>query len=520
MFKMNQSQFTDLVSYMYEVLEHVEVFNEYNVAVAYLLPKQLILAIPRLFNCKDIVVQVVWPINGFVLFKSSSGVQLLRAYRTSKVCFSGESPHKACAQKNNFTKFSKDRIDLNQQPVSFNANNRMCGDTTYYPMWRKNDTKNSLASKHESYYSNLTQSTPFQHDGESHGRCSYNNPKRPKYIKTNQGYLTVTDCSPFSDPSSTGNLFCDHFVPTNRNAQFSESEWQRIHPQQYEVNNNLSHQNRKIKDTNGSSNKGVVMTDEEVRKQGECVRLSNGVAMKHYEQSIYQNAQRSRENEKNTNEENNKRVAHKRDATRLQLAKSCLGRKEWRNEKDRWTTVSALCYTLEKMCMMNDKNGKSTDLEDKSEFHAETVPAISLAAYLERIAWHFDCSTQCFVLALEYMIRLEKCKGTLKVNKNTVHQLVATCLKISTKYFDDKVFNNSFYAHIAGLSAAVINAFEVRLLFYLKFDLFIEPDQYQKRYKMMLSYNDGPNAVIISPAGNCNSEGEVRSSTESSHAIS
>jgi len=378
-----------------------------------------------------------------------------------------------------------------------------------------NDSKSSLASKNVSYHSNLAQATSFQQNGQSHSRYGYNNPRSSKSIKTNQGHVTVTDGVPFLDPSSTGNVFREHFVPTNRNARFSESDWKR-----HQVNNILSHQNRIIKDTNGSSIKGVVMTDEEVRKQGECVRLSNGVEMKHFEQSINQNAQRSRENEKNTNKDNNKRVAHKRDTARLQLVKCCLGRKEWRYEKDRWISVSALCYTLEKMSMMNDNNGKSAGLEYKSEFHAETVPAISLAAYLERIAWYFDCSTQCFVLALEYMIRLEKCKRTLKVNKNTVHQLVATCLKISAKYFDDKVFNNSFYAHIAGLSAAVINAFEVRLLFYLKFDLYIDPDQYQKRYKMMLSNNDGPNAVIISPPGICKSEGEVRSSTESSHGIS
>jgi len=503
---MNQSEFTDLVSYMYQVLEHIEVLNEYNVAVARLIPKQLILAIPRLFNGNDKVAQVVWPTNGFVPFTNNSGVQLLRAYGPeSEVYFSGESQHRTCAQNSNFTKFSKHRIEVSQKPISYNANatgNRMYGKTPCYPMWKKvNDTKSSLASKHVSYYSNLVQVQPtsFQQDGQSQGGGS-NNLKSQQSMRASQRYVTVTDGVPLLDPSSAGSMSCDHFFTTKRHARFSESDWQRMLLLRHQTN---SRQNGKIMDTSGSSKASGVMTDEQIPKKVECDRVCNG-------HSIYQNSQRIRNSEKNKKEDKSEHAAHKRVITRLQLAKACPARKEWRYEKDRWTTVAALCYSLEKMCKMND-NARSADLEDKTEFHAETVPSISLAAYLERIAWYFDCSTQCFVLALEYINRLEKHKRTLKVNKNSVHQLVATCVKIAAKYFDDKVFKNSFYAQVAGLSPVVINAFEVRVLFFLKFDLYIEPEQYQKRYKMMLSRNVGPNAVIISPAGNCHTEGEVRS---------
>jgi len=193
--------------------------------------------------------------------------------------------------------------------------------------------------------------------------------------------------------------------------------------------------------------------------------------------------------------------AHKRaTAARLQLVKRPV-EKQWRHDKYRWKIVSALCNALEQMCT---KNNKCTVLEPvEKTFYVETVPTISIADFLERIAWYFNCSTQCFVFALEYIKRLKKYKPTLIVNYHTVHQLIATCVKVSAKYFDDTVFNNKFYAQVVGLPPVEINAFEVRLLFFLKFDLYVEADKYKAMCKEMQRDNTGPSAVVIAPKGSC-----------------
>lgn len=174
-------------------------------------------------------------------------------------------------------------------------------------------------------------------------------------------------------------------------------------------------------------------------------------------------------------------------------------RKEWRYESDRWENVSALCHALEQMCLMNNNREKTKRPPVKTGFHAKTVPAVSLADYLKRIAWFFECSKECFVLALEYIHRLVKCKPEVEVNYHTVHHLVLTCIKVSAKFFDDNRFRSKFYAQVVGLQASTISAFEVKLVFLLSFDLYVQPEQYQNRHKAMLIDNQGPSKVTILP---------------------
>jgi len=512
MYKMNYSGYNDTVSYRYavshtyEVLERVEVRSESNLLLAYLLPKQLILAIPRLFNNEYKVAQVVWPINGFIPFHSSSRVQLIKAYAgkvtESEELFTEYSHHTANAQTSNFTKF----------PQRTASNSRMCGKEYGQQMLKnKNVVKSSSVGKH---------TASFQQEEQIHEHCGSNNPKSLQSMKENSESIAVTNWVPLLDPSSSQIMLRDYFFRPSGHPQPHEFHWQRMLLSRHRANNVVSHVSGKLIDKKTLIKSGVLMTNDEITTETERDQVSNSVSMENNDQGLDQNSQKKWENETSQRRDSNNDAALKRVTARLQLANSCLTRKEWRHKKERWTTVSALSYALEQKCRNNDKGGRSVDLEDKTEFHAEIVPKISIAEYLERIAWYFNCSTQCFVLALEYIERSEKCKPPLKVNYNTVHQLIATCVKVSAKYFDDNMFNNAFYAQVVGLPKSVTNAFEVRLLFFLKFDLYIEPEHYTKRYKLMLSNNEGPNAVIISPAGICNVDGKVRQSMVSSHRIS
>ena len=115
------------------------------------------------------------------------------------------------------------------------------------------------------------------------------------------------------------------------------------------------------------------------------------------------------------------------------------------------------------------------------------------------VAWYLQCSKECFVLALEYIHRLMKLRPDVELNNNSVHQLVISFIVISAKFIDDKTYKNTFYARVGGLPVITLSAFEIKLLFYLKFDLFISPEQLNARYATMLVENQGPNMVKISP---------------------
>jgi len=151
------------------------------------------------------------------------------------------------------------------------------------------------------------------------------------------------------------------------------------------------------------------------------------------------------------------------------------------------------------LCRRNKSQIRSSNVKPCTIFQTNSVPDISLPSYLERIAWFLGCPTACFVIALEYVYRLSHLCPEVELNKYSVHQIVITCIVVATKFIDDKLFKNTFYARIAGVSVKNISAFEIRLVFFLKFDLLVLPEQYVARYESMLRDNQGPDMVIIQP---------------------
>jgi len=225
--------------------------------------------------------------------------------------------------------------------------------------------------------------------------------------------------------------------------------------------------------------------------------------------SIYHNNERCiqtdyREDKKETKELNNTVNADKICVTKPQDANMnvipvCEHKYDWRQDTDRWVTVSALCHALEVICFTNERRVKSNHFQPNMVFHRPNVPNISLPAYLQRIAWYLRCSSACFVLALEYIHRLGHYCPEIEVNHKSVHGIVMTCIMVAMKFLDDKQFKNTFYARVAGLPVLNLAAFEVRLVFFLKFDLAVLPKQYNARYAAMVADNQGPGMVSIRP---------------------
>jgi len=173
---------------------------------------------------------------------------------------------------------------------------------------------------------------------------------------------------------------------------------------------------------------------------------------------------------------------------------------DYRFNTDRLAVVSALCYAINHMCRTNNTQEDTKSTQTETIFHAFAVPDISFEDWLMRLAWYYDCPKESFVLALEYIYRVTDSKSMVEVNYHTAHQLVLTCIKVATKFFDDVVFNSFLYAKVVGLPAATISALEVQLLFLLSFDLFVSPMQYHSRHKEMLNSNQGVNKVLITPS--------------------
>jgi len=177
-------------------------------------------------------------------------------------------------------------------------------------------------------------------------------------------------------------------------------------------------------------------------------------------------------------------------------------RSHWRYEPERWTLVSAFCYSLQSMCLKNSSTVEASKSWTNARVNAPYVLDVPLSEYLRRIAWLFDCPKECFVIALEYIHRLVRVKSNVVVNFTTVHQLTAAALRVSQKFLDDNHILSSYYAYIVDLPVNTISVFEAQLLFFLKFDLIVRTDQYTEKYSTMLADNRGLRKVAIRPGGN------------------
>mmetsp|Transcript_25583 Transcript_25583/g.21925 ORF Transcript_25583/g.21925 Transcript_25583/m.21925 type:complete len:127 (+) Transcript_25583:72-452(+) len=90
-------------------------------------------------------------------------------------------------------------------------------------------------------------------------------------------------------------------------------------------------------------------------------------------------------------------------------------------------------------------------------FHCVKRPGIEIGDYIRRLAKHFGCSDEVFVLCLIYIDRAIKRDDTFAVSALNVHRLVLTALTIAAKFHDDIYYSNAFYARVGGVSVSELN---------------------------------------------------------------
>jgi len=121
-----------------------------------------------------------------------------------------------------------------------------------------------------------------------------------------------------------------------------------------------------------------------------------------------------------------------------------------------------------------------------TRFHARAAPAISVHDYIARIAKHFRCSDECFVLASVYLDRVAKQNPAFAVNKLSVHRLLLTSVVVAAKFFDDMFFTNAFYARVGGVSPGDLNEMEGQFLGLVQWRLHVLPEEYAQCCKRVL----------------------------------
>jgi len=115
-------------------------------------------------------------------------------------------------------------------------------------------------------------------------------------------------------------------------------------------------------------------------------------------------------------------------------------------------------------------------------------PLISIYDYLCRINRYSSFELSTYIVSLIYLDRICK-EAKIFLTPYNIHKLLFTSILIAAKYNEDKLYTNSHYAKIAGVSTKELINMENCFLFSIKFKLYIDVKTYQE-YSSCLNYNN------------------------------
>lgn len=113
-------------------------------------------------------------------------------------------------------------------------------------------------------------------------------------------------------------------------------------------------------------------------------------------------------------------------------------------------------------------------------FHVAHAPKASIHDYLMRLATHFRCSRECFVLSFVYIDRIAKRNPSLRVSSLSVHKLLLTSVVIAVKFLDDMYASNRDYARIGGIKTKELNSLEAQFLGLVGWRLHVAPTELEQ----------------------------------------
>jgi len=142
--------------------------------------------------------------------------------------------------------------------------------------------------------------------------------------------------------------------------------------------------------------------------------------------------------------------------------------------------------------MIEERLGNFSDVSEipnKTLFHAQKLPSISIKAYLQRFAEHSKCADDAFIMALIYLDKVGELIEDFSLDSFNVHRMILICLTIACKYNDDYYFKNSYYSKIGGVKPEEFNVLEQEFLInYIQFGLYVDLETYNSYYQDLISY--------------------------------
>lgn len=120
-----------------------------------------------------------------------------------------------------------------------------------------------------------------------------------------------------------------------------------------------------------------------------------------------------------------------------------------------------------------------------NDFSSSNISSISIKDYLYRIIKYTEVEDNSLISSLIYIDQICLSSGII-LSPYNIHRILFISILISIKYNEDKVYKNSSYARVAGISVKELNKLEREFLILIKYELFITKEKFEK-YKNYLN---------------------------------
>lgn len=152
--------------------------------------------------------------------------------------------------------------------------------------------------------------------------------------------------------------------------------------------------------------------------------------------------------------------------------------KERQTQRKKSVIIHSIAINLTDLITENLRNIKSHYIK-KDIFYVTNLPMISIIDYLNRILKYSEINISSIVLAVIYIDKM--CEQQRYVlSQHNIHRLILSACLISAKFNEDKVFNNSYFAKIGGVSVKEVNQLEYEFYVLLDFKLIVDKGYYDK----------------------------------------
>jgi len=138
---------------------------------------------------------------------------------------------------------------------------------------------------------------------------------------------------------------------------------------------------------------------------------------------------------------------------------------------------------------MKKKSSLESSTPQKTLFHAKKIPSIGIKDYLKRIGDFAKCSDECFIYALIYIDQIAEKHMNFVLDPLNIHRVLLMTIVSAAKFYDDRYYENKYYASIGGVSIQEFVLLEKEYLFnYVDFKLYTTTDTYEAYYADIARY--------------------------------